>query len=244
MSSPWFFAPPEAWREGNVVLPAEESHHAADVLRVRPPDVIRVTDGRGNVADAAVALIEDGRVVAEVLDRRSHRRSRPELVVYQGAAKGNKLDGVVQQLAELGAAGMYAFESERAVARWDGAKAAKLGDRWRGIARAAAKQSRNPFAMDAAAGLSFTELVRRVSTEPLAVVLWEEATLPLRTALVSGPERVALVVGPEGGLARAEAEALADAGAQLASLGPLILRTEHAGPAAAAAVLFHYGLIG
>jgi 16S rRNA (uracil1498-N3)-methyltransferase len=53
-----------------------------------------------------------------------------------------------------------------------------------------------------------------------------------------------MVVGPEGGLARAEIEALADAGAQVVSLGPLILRTENAPVVAASAVLYHYGLIG
>jgi 16S rRNA (uracil1498-N3)-methyltransferase len=66
----------------------------------------------------------------------------------------------------------------------------------------------------------------------------------LRTALLEGAERVALVVGPEGGLARPEVEALADVGGQVVSLGPLILRTENAPVVAASAVLFHYGLIG
>jgi 16S rRNA (uracil1498-N3)-methyltransferase len=55
---------------------------------------------------------------------------------------------------------------------------------------------------------------------------------------------VALVVGPEGGLDRDEAEALADAGAQLVSLGPRIVRTENAALVAASALFFHYGVIG
>ena len=76
------------------------------------------------------------------------------------------------------------------------------------------------------------------------MVLWEEAPLPLRTALHRPPERIALVVGPEGGFTREEAEALADAGGQLVSLAPRILRTENAPIVSAAAVLYHYGLIG
>jgi 16S rRNA (uracil1498-N3)-methyltransferase len=83
-----------------------------------------------------------------------------------------------------------------------------------------------------------------IHKEPCAVVLWEKASLPLRTALLDATERVALVVGPEGGLAQSEAEALADAGGQLVSLGPQILRTENAATVAAAATMFHYGLIG
>lgn len=227
-----------------VALPPDESHHAATVLRVTPPDVITVFDGRGRVARCAVVSAEDRALVAEVIEIEVRRAPLPRLAVYQGAAKGAKVDGVVQALAELGVAELWVYSSGRAVTRWDGAKVARLTARWAAIARAAAKQSRNPHVLAAGGGLSFTELVRRVAREPFAVVLWEEASLPLRTVLVEGSERVALVVGPEGGLTRAEAEALADAGAQLASLGPLILRTEHAPVATAAALMYHYGLLG
>jgi 16S rRNA (uracil1498-N3)-methyltransferase len=86
--------------------------------------------------------------------------------------------------------------------------------------------------------------VRRVTKEPAAVVLWEDASFPLRTALFGEADRVALVVGPEGGFDREEAEVLADAGAQLVSLGPVIFRTENAPVVAVSALLYHYGLIG
>ena len=55
---------------------------------------------------------------------------------------------------------------------------------------------------------------------------------------------MALVVGPEGGLERNEAAALESAGAQLVSLGPMILRTENAPVVAASAILYHYGVVG
>jgi 16S rRNA (uracil1498-N3)-methyltransferase len=139
---------------------------------------------------------------------------------------------------------VWVYESSRSVVRWDESKVAKLGDRWRAIARSAAKQSRSAFVLEAGGGVSWTELLRRVAKEPHAVVLWEDASLPLRTALVGTTDRVALIVGPEGGLERTEAEALADAGAQLVSLGPQILRTENAAVVTVAALQFHYGLLG
>ena len=243
-STPWFIAPPAAWTEGHVTLPPDESRHARTVLRVSPPDVIAVTDGQGRVARCAVARVDDERVVGEILEVEERRAPTPRVAVYQGAAKGQKIDGVIERLAELGVAETWVYESARSVVRWDQAKVAKLADRWGSIARSAAKQSRSPFLLTAGAGLSWTELVRRVAGESNAVVLWEEASLPLRTALVGRTDRVALVVGPEGGLERSEAEALADAGAQLVSLGPQILRTENAAVVTTAAVLFHYGLIG
>lgn len=241
---PWFFAPPDAWLDEAVVLPPEESHHAVKVLRVAPPDIVTVTDGRGTVARAAAARVEAGILTLDVLDRDVVRRPKPEIVVYQGAAKGHKVDDVVEKLAELGVAELYAYESGRSVAHWDAAKVARLNERWAAIARSAAKQSRNPFVMHAEAGLSWVQVVRRVANEAVPVVLWEEASLPFRTALVEGAERVVLVVGPEGGLDRAEAEALANAGAQLVSLGPRILRTENAALVGVAALQYHYGVIG
>ena len=241
---PWFIAPPELWTESEVTLPADESHHATRVMRIAPPDVITVTDGEGVVARCAASRLEGDRLVAEVLERDRRRRARPEVVVYQGAAKGHKIDDVVERLAELGVAEVWAFESERSIVRWSEDKADKAASRWRSIARSAAKQSRNPFVLHAGAGLSWSEVVRRVAKEPLTIVLWEEASLPLRTALSGLTDRVALVVGPEGGLTRSEAEGLADAGGQLVSLGPTILRTENAPVVATAALLFHYGVLG
>jgi 16S rRNA (uracil1498-N3)-methyltransferase len=213
-------------------------------MRVAPPDVVTVVDGNGRVARCAAARVEDGALVAEVLDSETRRRPPPELVVYQGAAKGHKADEVVEKLAELGIAEVRVYESKRSVARWDEAKVARLNERWAVIARSAAKQSRNPFLTRASAGLSWTQVVREVAAEPAAIALWEQASLPLRTALLEGATRIALVVGPEGGLEPSEAEALADAGAQLVSLGPHILRTENAALVAASAVLFRYGVIG
>ncbi len=244
MKEPWFIAPPEGWSEREVVLPPDESHHALRVLRVAPPDVITVVDGLGTVARCSAVRVDDDRLTAEILDRDVVRKLRPEIAVYQGAAKGTKVDDVVERLAELGAGETWIYSSERSVVAWDPRKLARLDERWNALARSAAKQSRNPYVLQAGGGLSWTELVRRVANEPFAVVLWEEASLPLRIALSDLTERIALVVGPEGGLTRAEAEELADVGAQLVSLGPRILRTKNAAVVATSALLFHYGLIG
>jgi 16S rRNA (uracil1498-N3)-methyltransferase len=243
-NEPWFIAPADDWRTSDITLPTSESHHALRVMRVTPPDVITVTDGAGRVARAAVKGDIEGRLVAEILEQKTHRPPRPRVAVYQGAAKGNKVDDVVERLAELGIAETWVYSSSRSVVHWDDDKAQKRGERWRTIARSAAKQSRSPFVMETGAPLSWTELVRRVAREQLPIVLWEEATLPLRTALLKQPDRIALVVGPEGGLSRDEAEELATGGAQLVSLGPRVLRTENAPVVAASALLWHYGVIG
>jgi 16S rRNA (uracil1498-N3)-methyltransferase len=241
---PWFVAEPDRWSEDLITLDDDESHHALKVLRINPPGIVTVTDGHGRVARCSAERVTGGNLIVRALDVTEHRKPRPEVVIYQGAARGAKVDSAVERLSELGVSEVWVYSSSRSVVDWDERKLANLTRRWRSIARSAAKQARSPWLPRAGGGLSFTELKRKVAREQYAVVLWEEASLPLRTAFVSEAERIALVVGPEGGLGRPEAESLADAGAQLVSLGPRILRTENAPIVAATAVFYHYGLIG
>ena len=75
----------------------------------------------------------------------------------------------------------------------------------------------------------------------VVVVLHEDAAQPLSAADAADwadAERIVLVVGPEGGISAGELEALTLAGAQLRLLGPNLLRSSTAGPAALA-VLQH-----
>jgi 16S rRNA (uracil1498-N3)-methyltransferase len=240
---PWFFAERSSWKRDRILLDPSESHHAVKVLRVAASDVVTVTDGEGTTARCTLAE-SGGTLVAEILNRRTHLRPSPELVVFQGAPKGRKADDVIERLSEIGAAEVRIFDGRRSVVRWDESRSRKHAKRWSAIARGAAKQSRNPFVTRTGPVLSWQEMLGRIQKEVLAAALWEEATRPLRMALEDGAGRVALVIGPEGGLDHAEAQQLEDAGAKLVSLGRRILRTENAPIVGVSAVLFHYGVIG
>jgi 16S rRNA (uracil1498-N3)-methyltransferase len=228
-----------------VVLPPEESHHAVKALRLGPGDELVVTDGGGTVARCAIVGHEEGLVRAEIRERRHCPAPSPTVVVYQGVPKGHKADVVAERLAEVGVGELRFFSSSRAVARWDAVKQMRLARRWEALARSAAKQSRNPHAMKTGVTLLWEELIGSVGQEPHAFTLWEESPEPLRAALPSHRlDRVALIVGPEGGLTSEEVHSLRGAGAVPASLGPIILRTENAALVAVSALLWHFGRIG
>ncbi|MDQ3752455.1 MAG: 16S rRNA (uracil(1498)-N(3))-methyltransferase [Actinomycetota bacterium] len=243
-STPRFFSPPGAWGDGEVTLPAGESRHALRVLRMKAGDSVSVLDGFGRMARCSVANVIGDRLVATIREVDRQPRPRPALGVYQGAAKGAKLDDVVERLGELGAAEFWAYGSARSVVRWSPDKLDRMIERWRARARSAAKLSGSAWVMEVGGVLGWRELTSKLSGEESALILWEEASEPLRARLPSDPERLALVVGPEGGLDHGEVEELAAAGASPVSLGPRILRTENAAAVAGAAVAWHYGLIG
>ena len=82
----------------------------------------------------------------------------------------------------------------------------------------------------------------------LVLVPWEEArgVGPMRCwqSLKEKPKRIAIVIGPEGGIDPDEMEAMQKAGAQAITLGPRIFRTETAGIAALCALMALSGNMG
>jgi 16S rRNA (uracil1498-N3)-methyltransferase len=236
VTAPHFFAPNVDGER--VTLFGEDARHAARALRVRAGETITVGDGRGTIVEARVTDV--GAVVAgDVVARRIVEAPRPLVAVWQAIPKTGKLDVVVQKLTELGAMEIVPFSARRSVPRWDAHAARRHVERLSSIAREAAKQSRRAW-------LPIVGTVAALADAPPgALALHESAAMRLRDALPEkAPERLAIVVGPEGGLKDEEISALEASGGSAVSLGPLILRTETAALVALAVVLTRYGLLG
>lgn len=224
-----------------ITLSRDDSRHALRVLRIRAGERITISDGMGSVVEATVADAAGDRLTADVSARRNEARPRPALCVAQAVPKRGKLDLIVQKLTELGVSSIAPFASERSVPRWDASKGDAHAARLREVARQAAMQSRRAWLPDVSAPVAADSL----AFDTPAFVLDESAATRLTAALpADAPGSVAIVVGPEGGLTEDEVTAFRDHGATPVTLGPMILRTETAGLAAAAIVLSRYDLLG
>ncbi len=216
---------------GSVVqVTGDEARHAITVARVRVGERISVSDGDGLIATGAVASIDGGVVTVEVEVAARHPAPVPEVWLAQALAKGDRDELAVQAATELGVSGVIPWSAERSISRWEGAKAAKGRERWASIVREATKQSirsRVPVVEPIATTAALANLPGRI------LVLEPTAAAALTEVEIDG-HRITLVVGPEGGIAPRELEALAAAGATLVRLGPEVLRTSTAGPAALA----------
>lgn len=245
MTAHLFYVDPGLLDDGRpgstVTLTGAEARHAGGAMRLGPGDPILVADTAGRRAHGTVAAADREAVTVTVEQVEDVPVHRPELVLVQALAKGDRDTLAVQAATELGVDAVVPWESERAIVRWRGPKEAKARQKWADALHAAAKQARRarlPVLEPTVSGAAVGGLVTEGA---VVVVLHEDATRPLTAADAADwaeAERILLVVGPEGGISAGELEALTAAGAQLRRLGANVLRSSTAGPAALA-VLQH-----
>jgi 16S rRNA (uracil1498-N3)-methyltransferase len=220
-----------------VEVTGDEAHHAVAVRRLREGERVVLTDGLGTSVTGAVASTGK-RVFAVSVESVSYDdRPEPAITVVQALPKGDRGELAVEVLTEVGVDRVVPWAAARSVAVWKGERAAKSHAKWQATAREAAKQSRRAWLPTVTPLASTADLAAVVGEADLAVVLHEDATEPLSAVDVPASGRIVVVVGPEGGIAPEELDALTAAGARSVRLGAEVLRTSTAGVVAVAALL-------
>jgi 16S rRNA (uracil1498-N3)-methyltransferase len=229
-----------------VLLGKGDSHHLLRVMRAQPGDDFTVLVG-GVQYECRLTGVGEGHAEGTVVASRPASGEPPvKVTLFQGLAKGDKLETVIQHGTEIGISEFVPVASRRSVVKLEPKKAAERVERWQRIAREAAEQSRRGAVPRVAPVASWQEAVARCGEFELALVPWEEGGEPLGEVLKGAPgtRSVALFIGPEGGLSPEEVAQAGAHGARAVTLGPRILRTETAGLAAAVAILFALGDLG
>jgi 16S rRNA (uracil1498-N3)-methyltransferase len=223
---------------GSVVeVTGDEAHHAVAVRRVREGEQVVLTDGVGTSVVGEVASTGKRVFTVTVSSVTVDAPPSPAVVVVQALPKGERGELAVEVLTEVGVDRIVPWAASRSVAVWKGERAARSHAKWQATAREAAKQSRRSWLPTVTPLASTADLAALVAEADLAVVLHEDATTPLSTVDVPASGRIVVVVGPEGGIAPEELDALVGAGAQSVRLGAEVLRTSTAGVVAVAALL-------
>ncbi|ACX51758.1 protein of unknown function DUF558 [Ammonifex degensii KC4] len=241
------FVLPEELGETKVILPPEESHYLLSVLRLRAGDRVAVHDGEGRARAGIILRESRGRVEVELGEYLSLPPEPPVFVtLFQGIPKGEKMDLVVQKATELGVSRIVPLLTERVVVQWDGERARKRRERWQRLAREAVRQCGRSTVPRIKEVTSLPQALEELEPETVGIMPWEgERNLSLRSCLHSRhPRRVALFIGPEGGFSEREVALARERGVFTVTLGPRILRTETAGLAALALILYGWGDLG
>ena len=234
-----FVLPPAYAGGGSLELEGEPFHYLCRVRRLRRGDSLPAVDAAGSSYHLTVEEAGRKSCRLRVQKKGSLRREEAALTLYQCLPKGSKFDTIVRQAVELGVARIVPVKSRYAQMKITGAGG--RGERWQRIAREAAQQCGADGLPEISAPIALEEIPRDFGIsggKKLGIFFHQE---PLETGSLHGylcpcPEEIALVIGPEGGLADEEVLALREAGFVPAYLGHRVLRSETAPVFAAAAL--------
>jgi len=219
------------------LLDGPEGRHAAVVRRIRPGETVVLADGLGRAVTGPVVAAGKQSVTVEVAEQRVEPAPAVRFVVVQALAKGDRGELAVELLTEVGVSEILPWQAARSIVRWSGERGTKGLARWRSTAREAAKQSRRLWAPIVAEPIDTAGLAARVAAADVALLLHEDATLPLAAVEPPAAGEVLLVVGPEGGISPDELATLTAAGGRPTLLTPHVLRTSTAGVVACAGLM-------
>jgi 16S rRNA (uracil1498-N3)-methyltransferase len=216
-------------------LDGDEGRHAATVMRIRAGERVVVTDGAGTSATCTVTDAAKGALALRVDSVTRVERPSPTVTVVQAIPKGDRGELAVEMLTEIDVDRIVPWAASRSVAVWRGERVGKGEAKWRSTARTAAKQARRAWLPEVTDLASTDDVVALLDDADLAVVLHEDAQVPLAALSLVGVAHVVVVVGPEGGLSDEELAAFSVG--EVVRLGSSVLRTSTAGVAAVAALL-------
>jgi 16S rRNA (uracil1498-N3)-methyltransferase len=244
VSNPVFFTPAGSLGQvvpgSTFVLEGAEARHAVTVKRLTTGEPVDIADGAGVRLTGTVVDAGSSTLTVKASEVLFEEQPEVRLVLVQALAKGDRDELAIETATELGIDAVIPWQSERAIVRWKGERAAKAHAKWQSVVTAAAKQARRAWIPEVRSIVDTVALAKAVADADMAIILHEDAKNPLRTVLEElaalpnegKPREVLLIVGPEGGISPREVTRLSDSGAVTALLGHHVLRSSTAGPAA------------
>jgi len=233
----------------------EDIAYLSIVLRMKEGDTLLVLDGEGRAWETSIDIISRNKIELSVLsENQAYEDDKTRVTLYQGLPRGVKMEEVVRKATELGVFRIVPVTTARVEAGSANTSAFKY-ERWRRVAKEASRQSQRLVVPEISNVLDSEEAaVELVNGDyDLILIPYElEERRTLKQALRdfgartsdngAKPLNIAVFIGPEGGFESAEIEKLVREGAEPVTMGDTILRTETAGPAAVAMILYELEL--
>lgn len=245
---PKFFVSPDKVSGNTIRIDTGDVQHITRVLRLEKGDVVTISDSTGTDYEAEISQIGKDAVICNILsEKKNSSESNISVTIFQALPKGTKMEYIIQKNTELGVVKIVPCALSRCVVKLDGKDAKKKCERWQKIADEAAKQSGRGVIPVIGDVMSFKAAAEEMKKSDFSFVPYEsEEDTGLKELLKMHTDAVniSFMIGPEGGFAPEEIAYLDDMGIKRVTLGPRILRTETAGEATLAILMYELGDMG
>lgn len=236
---PKFFVENKQVDNGEVRIIGNDVNHIKNVLRMKIGDTFNVCDSTNS--DNYIVEIESFNkedITCKIIEKcNDNAESNVKVHIYQGLPKADKMELIIQKSVELGVNKITPIEMKRCVVKLDGKDKTKKVERWQKIAEVAAKQSGRDIIPEICQIKSVKEISERFSEYDLVLLCYENERDTFIKDVLKNDDlikksenkneiKIAVIIGPEGGIDISEVEYMKQNGAKVISLGNRILRTE------------------
>ena len=235
---PKFFVNKKQVENETINIIGGDINHIKNVLRKKEKEKIEIciigNEEKGIDTISEIEKIEENCIKCRILEYKvSETEGKIQVTIFQGLPKSDKMELVIQKSVELGVYEIYPTEMKRCIVKLKEQEANKKIARWQKISEVAAKQSGRNIIPQIKEKVNIKQVCNLVKDyDKLIVAYEEEKENSLKSELKSIKSKdkenikIAILVGPEGGIDLAEIEELRKAGAVIVTLGKRILRTE------------------
>lgn len=208
----------------NYRLSREESKHLIKVLRKKTGDVVQVTNGKGLLASAVIAVADENKASLQITSVEEFRQRKNKFELYLAPTKmTDRLEWMLEKATELG------FEKYQPILCARSERKELKTERLEKTVVSAMKQSGQAHLPKVEEIQKIQHAIANCSAEQKYICYCGEASkVDLFTSLEHG-KSAAVFIGPEGDFTPEEVAFALDHGFQIASLGTNRLRTETAG---------------
>lgn len=229
-----FFVKSNQINDNYISIIDEDVNHIKNVLRLAIGEKIKICDkdNSKNYVSEIIEITNQEVKCAIVEEVEGEAEGNVELHIYQGLPKADKMELILQKGTELGVSKFIPVALKRCIVKLDGKDAVKKIERWQKITEVASKQSGRDIVPEVANIETINDICNKIGDYDLVMLAYElEENNYIKTELLKIKNtkenyKIAIVIGPEGGIDDKEAEKLREAGAKVVSLGKKILRTE------------------
>ncbi len=199
------------------------------VLRHNIGDEITVNNYVCKISD----IRKDKIILEKINDAERIGEPNTNVTLYMAMLKNDKMDFVVQKAVELGVKKIVPFFSNNVIVKLDDKSKSKRIGKLQTIANEACKQCGRTDYVIVEDFVNFKEIINLAENHDISVFAYEKETKSLKEVMnkanINNYTNISLVIGPEGGFDKIEAEQLSKGyNVETISLGTRILRAETA----------------
>ena len=232
---PKFFVAENQIDNNKITIIGDDVNHIKYVLRQKSGDKITICDtSKEQDYLCKIDKIEEKSIDCNIIEKlENNTESNVKVTIFQGLPKADKLELVIQKSVELGAYDITPLQMKRCVVKLNEKDKLKKIQRWQKISEVAAKQCGRNIIPKINNIVNVKEVCNLCNEYDIVLIAYEnekENTLKKELKNLKKLDKeeikVAVIIGPEGGIAPEEIEMFEENGAKIITLGNRILRTE------------------